>query len=118
MGILEFPVELNLKEHNSFSMFDELTKEITKDLEAKESRQRARRDDAKAAFEYAVKHILEQLWRNSLSLPPRESTINLGRSYYSLMSRALPGNVFILTVRANLPLASNVMLRRSRAVQN
>ena len=48
MGILEFPVELNLKEHNSFSMFDDLTKEITKDLEAKETRQRARRDDAQA----------------------------------------------------------------------
>mgnify|MGYP003325842920 CR=1 FL=1 len=31
-----------------FSMFNELTKEITKDLEAKESRQRARRDDAQA----------------------------------------------------------------------
>jgi len=29
-------------------MFNELTKEITKDLEAKESRQRARRDDAQA----------------------------------------------------------------------
>ena len=68
-------------------MFDELTKEITKDLEAKESRQRARRDDAQAAFEYAVKHILEQLWRNSLSLPPCESNINLGRSYYSELTR-------------------------------
>ena len=32
-------------------MFDELTKEITKDLEAKESRQKARRDDAKANLE-------------------------------------------------------------------
>ena len=83
MGILELPLELNLKEHYSFYMFDELTKEITKDLEAKESRQRARRDDAQAAFEYAVKHILEQLWRNSLSLPPCENTIHLGRSYYS-----------------------------------
>ena len=88
MGILEFPVELNLREHYSFSMFDELTKEITKDLEAKESRQRARRDGAQAAFEYAVKHILEQLWRNSLSLPPCESTINLGRSYYSELARS------------------------------
>jgi len=87
LGILEFPVELNLREHYSFSMFDELTKEITKDLEAKESRQRARRDGAQAAFEYAVKHILEQLWRNSLSLPPCESTINLGRSYYSELAR-------------------------------
>ena len=48
MGILEFPVELKLKEHYSFFMFDELTKEITKDLEAKESRQKARRDDAQA----------------------------------------------------------------------
>ena len=48
MEILEFPVELNLKDQYPFSMFDELTKEITKDLEAKESRQKARRDDAQA----------------------------------------------------------------------
>ena len=50
MGILEFPVELNLKDLYSLSMFDELTKEIAKDLEAIESRQRPRRDDAQAAF--------------------------------------------------------------------
>jgi len=46
LGILELPLELNLKEHYSFYMFDELTKEITKDLEAKASRKRAKRDDA------------------------------------------------------------------------
>ena len=60
MGILEFPVELNLKEHYSFSMFDELTKEITKDLEAKESRQRARRDDAQANLEKNLSERLRQ----------------------------------------------------------
>ena len=60
--------------------------EIKKDLEARESRQRARRDDAQAAFEYAVKQ-LEQLWRISLSLTPFESTINLARSYYSELAR-------------------------------
>ena len=59
MGILEFPVELNLKEHYSFYMFDELTKEITKDLEAKESRHRASRDGAQANLE---KTLSERFW--------------------------------------------------------
>ena len=68
-------------------MFYELAKEITKDLEAKESRQRARREDAQGVFEYAVRNILERLWSNSLSFPPSESTINLGRSYYSQHTR-------------------------------
>ena len=80
-------MELPPKDYYLHFMFDELAKEITKELEAKESRQRARRDDAQGAFEYAVRNILERLWSNSLSFPPSESTINLGRSYYSQHTR-------------------------------
>ena len=80
-------MELPPKDYYLPFMFDELAKEITKDLEAKESRQRARRDDAQGAFEYAVRNILERLWSNSFSFPPSESTINLGRSYYSQHTR-------------------------------
>ena len=68
-------------------MFDELVKEVTKDLEAKESRGRARGGDLKARFEYAVKFILGELWRNSLSHPPSESSINLRAVYYSELPR-------------------------------
>jgi hypothetical protein len=56
-------------------MFEEQIKEIIKELEAKESRSRARRDDAQVSFEYAVRSILEGLWRNYLSFPPNESSI-------------------------------------------
>ena len=68
-------------------MFDELVKEVTKDLEAKENRGRARGGDVKARFEYAVSFILGELWRNSLSHPPSESSINLRSGYYSELPR-------------------------------
>ena len=68
-------------------MFDELVKEVTKDLEAKENRGRARGGDVKARFEYAVSFILGELWRNSLSHPPSESLINLRAGYYSELQR-------------------------------
>ena len=68
-------------------MFEELVKEITKELITKENRQRDRRDDAQAAFEYATRHILEGLWKNSLSYPPNKNSINLRRGYYSELPR-------------------------------
>ena len=68
-------------------MFDELVKEITKELEAKESRDRARSADAQSTFSYAVGNILKELWRNALSYPPRESSINLRSGYYSESER-------------------------------
>ena len=68
-------------------MFEELIKKITKELEAKESRSRTRRDDAQVSFEYAVRFILQELWRNSLSSPLNESSINLRSGYYSELPR-------------------------------
>jgi len=64
-------------------MFSEFVKEVTKELEAKESRKRARGADAQISFNYAVGHILTEIWRDVLSYPPRESTINLRSGYYS-----------------------------------
>ena len=68
-------------------MFSEFVKEITKELEAKESRDRARSADAQSTFSYAVGNILKELWRNALSYPPRESSINLRSGYYSEFER-------------------------------
>ena len=68
-------------------MFAELVKEVTKDLEVKENRGRSRGGDVKARFEYAVSFILGELWRNSLSHPPSESSINLRSGYYSELPR-------------------------------
>ena len=68
-------------------MFSEFVKEITKELEAKESRNRARDANAQIAFNYAVGYLLKQLWRDTLSYPPRESTINLRSGYYSELER-------------------------------
>jgi hypothetical protein len=52
-------------------MFEELVKEITKELEVQESRGRARSGDAQGSFEYAVRFILTSLWRDSISYLPR-----------------------------------------------
>ena len=68
-------------------MFSEFVKEITKELEAKESRNKARSADAQSTFSYAVGNILKELWRNALSYPPRESSINLRSGYYSESER-------------------------------
>jgi hypothetical protein len=68
-------------------MFDELVKEVTKELEGKENRGRARGGDSQARFEYAVRFILGELWRNCLSNPPSESSVNLRSGYYSELPR-------------------------------
>ena len=68
-------------------MFEELVKEITKELEVQERRGRARSGDAKNSFEYAVRFILTSLWRDSISYPPCESSINLRNGYYSELPR-------------------------------
>ncbi|MEZ7812382.1 MAG: hypothetical protein QMB16_01630 [Paracoccaceae bacterium] len=68
-------------------MFNELIKEITKSVEANENRTRARAGGAQSNFEYVVGFILEELWRNSRSIPPTESLINLRNGYYSELRR-------------------------------
>ena len=81
-------------------MFEEFVKEITKELEAKESRSRARSAAADARFEYAVSFLLGELWRNSLSYPPRESSIHLRRGYYSELPRYRDENLTYRQVKA------------------
>ena len=68
-------------------MFSEFVKEIVKELEAKESRKRARSADAQSTFSYAVGYIVKKLWRDTLSYPPRESSINMRSGYYSELER-------------------------------
>jgi len=75
-------------------------KEITKEIEAKESRSRARSAAPHARFEYAVSFLLRELWRNSLSYPPRESSIHLRRGYYSELQRYRDENLTYRQVKA------------------
>ena len=81
-------------------MFEEFVKEITKELEAKESRSRARSAAPHARFEYAVSFLLRELWRNSLSYPLRESSIHLRRGYYSELPRYRDENLTYRQVKA------------------
>ena len=53
-------------------MFDEFVKEITSELEAKESRGRARTVDAQDNFEYAVRFILVNLWLSMKKMKRQE----------------------------------------------
>ena len=75
-------------------------KEITKEIEAKESRSRARSAAPHARFEYAVSFLLRELWRKSLSYPPRESSIHLRRGYYSELQRYRDENLTYRQVKA------------------
>ena len=75
-------------------------KEITKEIEAKESRSRARSAAPHARFEYAVSFLLRELWRNSLSYPLRESSIHLRRGYYSELPRYRDENLTYRQVKA------------------
>ena len=75
-------------------------KEIAKEIEAKESRSRARSAAPHARFEYAVSFLLRELWRNSLSYPPRESSIHLRRGYYSELQRYRDENLTYRQVKA------------------
>ena len=81
-------------------MFEEFAKEITKELEGKESRSRARSAAPHARFEYAVSFLLRELWRNSLSYPLRESSIHLRRGYYSELPRYRDENLTYRQVKA------------------
>ena len=81
-------------------MFNELIKEITRDLEVNETRARGRADVAQSNFEYAVGFILKELWRNSRSIPPTESLINLRAGYYSELRRYKDANLTYRQVRA------------------
>jgi hypothetical protein len=81
-------------------MFDELVKEIVRELESKERRGRARGGDTKARFEYAVGFLIGELWRNSLSYPPSESSINLRSGYYSELPRYRDENLTYRQVKA------------------
>ena len=81
-------------------MFDEFLKEITKEIELKEGRGRARSNDTKVRFEYAVKFLIGELWRNSLSYPPSESSVNLRSGYYSELPRYRDENLTYRQVKA------------------
>ena len=52
-------------------MFSEFLNEITKELEAKESRNRARGANAQISFSYAVGYILKELFGGMLCRIPR-----------------------------------------------
>ena len=52
-------------------MLSEFVKEITKELEAKESRNKARSADAQSTFSYAVGYILEKLWARYFGVSPK-----------------------------------------------
>ena len=81
-------------------MFDGFVKEITKEIELKESRGRARSNDTKVRFEYAVKFLISELWRNSLSYPPSESSVNLRSGYYSELPRYRDENLTYRQIKA------------------
>ena len=83
-------------------MFEELVKEITKELEVQESRGRARSGDAQNNFEYAVRYILGELWKASLSYPQGECLINLRSGYYSELHRYRDNNLTYRQIKAHV----------------
>ena len=62
-------------------MFNELINEISKDIQKHEHRSRLRTTEEQSRFEYAVKYILTDLWKSCYSIPIRECSINLRRTW-------------------------------------
>ena len=74
-------------------MFNDLVREIIKELEQSEQRQRVRRESAQINFEYCVEYLLTQLWKNALSIPPSKTPINRYKGYYSECPRYRDGRL-------------------------
>ena len=67
--------------------FGDITNVVTRAVTASEKRQRARSGTAQESFEYAIAHILKELWKASAIGPTHEVTIQRGRDWYSKNSR-------------------------------
>ena len=64
-------------------MIAELTKEVTRRIEASEGRSRSRTTDEQLRFEHAVQVSLVDLWKAVKSTPIRECSINKRSGWYS-----------------------------------
>jgi len=64
-------------------MIEELIAETISRIEATEARERSRSTVAKIHFDYAVRHIIIELWKSIKSIPPGEVGINRRSGYYS-----------------------------------
>ena len=62
--------------------FNELISQLSKEIQDKEER-RARSDDEKFRFNYALTKILEDIWSNYVAHPDSECSINRRSGYYS-----------------------------------
>ena len=67
--------------------FKNVSASVISALVASERRKRARASSAQLNFEYAVIHILQELWKASAIGPSHEVTIHKGSGWYSKSSR-------------------------------
>ena len=81
-------------------MFEELILEITKMIEGVEGRKRSRTPDEQPRFQYAIRHILTDLWKASHSIPMSECSINRRSGYYSENPRYRDPSLTYKQVRA------------------
>ena len=65
----------------------ELTHQLSKEIQDKETRKRTRLDDEKIRFDYALTKILEDIWKNHFVHPDNECLINKNKNFYSENSR-------------------------------
>ena len=81
-------------------MFDELIKEITKELEANESWSRVRRDAAQVSFEYAVRSVSEvpgEIICRFLQMNPQ---LTIRNGYFSELPRYRDSKLIYRQVKA------------------
>ena len=62
---------------------NELTHQLSKEIQDKETRKRTRLDDEKIRFDYALTKILKDIWRNHFVHPKSECLMNRRSGAYS-----------------------------------
>ena len=62
---------------------NELTQQLSKEIQNKEGRTRSRTSDEEIRFNYALTKILEDIWSNYVAHPDSQCLINRRSGYYS-----------------------------------
>ena len=71
----------------SLNAFDELCNKISKDIDLKETRSRARTEQEQIRFNYAVRHLLIDLWKKHHTHEDNESSIQKNKNFYSALTK-------------------------------
>ena len=73
--------------------FNELCKKISQDIDAKDTRARARTEQEQIRFDFAVNYFLRELWNKHFTHKDNESSIQKNKNYYSALEQYRDSNL-------------------------